>query len=66
MSRIDSPQERPHDRQQLVDVLAFSVMYSRLCSDEAPFDKKTMRLMLDLHQRVSAISLLTLVSTHKT
>ena len=52
-SRIDGPQERPHDRSGLVDLLAFSVMYSRLCSDEAPFDKKTMRLILDFHNRVS-------------
>ncbi len=53
MSRIGGPQERPHDRAQLADVLAFTIMYTRLCTDEAPFDKKTVRLVLDLHQRVT-------------
>ncbi len=57
MSRIDGPQERPQDRSELVDLLAFSVMYSRLCSDEAPFDRKTMRLILDIHGRVSSLLL---------
>ncbi len=53
MSRLDSDQERQGDRAGLVDTLALAVLYSRLCSDEAPFDGKTMRLVLDLHQRVS-------------
>ena len=53
MSRLDSYQERPGDRGDLVDLLALAVLYSRLCSDEAPFDRKTMRLVLDVHQRVS-------------
>jgi hypothetical protein len=52
-SRLDNYQERPGDRAGLVDTLALAVLYSRLCSDEAPFDRKTMRLVLDLHQRVS-------------
>ena len=55
MSRLDSYQERPADRGNLVDVLALAVLYSRLCSDEAPFDRKAMRLVLDLHQRVSRL-----------
>ncbi|CAL8470925.1 g10467 [Coccomyxa elongata] len=55
LSRIDGPQERPHDRRDLVDLLAFSVLYSRLCSDEAPFDKKTMRLILDIHNKVPVV-----------
>ena len=53
MGRLDSYQERPGDRGDLVDLLALAVLYSRLCSDEAPFDRKTMRLVLDIHQRVS-------------
>ena len=53
MGRLDSHQERPGDRGDLVDLLALAVLYSRLCSDEAPFDRKTMRLVLDIHQRVS-------------
>ena len=53
MSRLDSYQERPGDRGDLVDALALAVLYSRLCSDDAPFDRKAMRLVLDLHQRVS-------------
>ena len=53
MSRLDSYQERPEDRGDLVDVLALAVLYSRLCSDDAPFDRKAMRLVLDLYQRVS-------------
>lgn len=52
LTRIDSSQERLHERSDLVDLLAFSVMYTRLCSDEAPFDKKTMRLVLDIHNKV--------------
>jgi len=54
MSRLDSYHERPGDRGDLVDVLALAVLYSRLCSDDAPFDRKAMRLVLDLHQRVSS------------
>ena len=53
MGRLDSYQERPGDRGALVDLLALAVLYSRLCSDEAPFDRKTMRCVLDIHQRVS-------------
>ena len=56
MGRLDSYQERPGDRGDLVDLLALAVLYSRLCSDEAPFDRKTMRLALDIHQRVSTRS----------
>ena len=56
MGRLDSYQERPGDRGDLVDLLALAVLYSRLCSDEAPFDRKTMRLVLDIHQRVSSRS----------
>ena len=52
MGRLDSCQERPGDRGDLVDLLALAVLYSRLCSDEAPFDRKAMRLVLDIHQRV--------------
>ncbi len=53
MTRLDSYQERPRDRGDLADVLALAVLYSRLCSDDAPFDRKAMRLVLDIHQRVS-------------
>lgn len=53
MARLDSLGERPGDRGGLVDVMALAVLYARLCSDEAPFDRKAMRLVLDLHQRVS-------------
>jgi len=52
-TKLDSLNERPGDRADLVDVLALAVLYSRLCSDDAPFDRKAMRLVLDIHHRVS-------------
>ena len=52
VQRLDGPQERLADRAELLDLLSLSVLYSRLCSDEAPFERKAMRAALDVHTHV--------------
>ena len=52
MQRLDGAQERHADRAELLDLLSLSVLYSRLCSDEAPFERKAMRAALDVHTHV--------------
>ena len=59
MERLDGGQERPGDRGELLDLAALAVLYARLASDEAPFDRKAMRAALDLHARVLRSLLLT-------
>ncbi|KAK9842285.1 hypothetical protein WJX81_004630 [Elliptochloris bilobata] len=51
-ARLTAGAERAVDRGELVGLLALGVVYARLTTDEAPPDRRLIRLLLDLHEQV--------------
>lgn len=50
-ARLGAGAERAGDRGELVGLLALGVAYARLTTDDAPPDRRLVRLLLDLHEQ---------------